>query len=242
MTQFPLPPPAFKGNSRAVEAGNGFDWLRQGWALFIARPGAWIAMTVLLLVILVGLHAVPLLGMLAAHLLLPVLAAGMLLACRKVAEGVTPEVADLFVGFRQNTSNLIMLGLFYLAGTVLIAVLIGALLGAGGAVMGSPAGFGLAVGGVMLGALLPAVLSLPLAMALWFAPALVFFNGMPPTDAVKTSFHACLKNALPFLVYGLMFAVLAFFAVLPVGLGLLVLIPVTAGSVYAAYRDIFLAL
>jgi uncharacterized membrane protein len=34
---------------------------------------------------------------------------------------------------------------------------------------------------------------------------------------------------------------LTFIAVLPAGLGMLILVPVLAGSVYAAYRDIFLA-
>ena len=47
--------------------------------------------------------------------------------------------------------------------------------------------------------------------------------------------------ALPFLLYGLIITVLAFFATLPMLLGYLVLIPLVAGSVYAAYRDIFLA-
>ena len=50
-----------------------------------------------------------------------------------------------------------------------------------------------------------------------------------------------MKNVLAFLVYGLIVLVLAFFAALPVGLGFLVLIPVLAGSVYAAYRDVFVA-
>jgi len=36
-------------------------------------------------------------------------------------------------------------------------------------------------------------------------------------------------------------AVLLLFAALPAGLGLLVLIPVLCGSVYASYRDIFVA-
>jgi uncharacterized membrane protein len=46
---------------------------------------------------------------------------------------------------------------------------------------------------------------------------------------------------VPFLVYGLITMVLCFFAALPVGLGFLVLGPVLSGSVYASYRDIFVA-
>ena len=79
------------------------------------------------------------------------------------------------------------------------------------------------------------------AMAIWFAPALIVFNAMPPVDALKASFNACLKNIVVFLVYGLMIMVLCFFAALPLGLGFLVLGPVVAGSVYASYRDIFIA-
>ena len=94
---------------------------------------------------------------------------------------------------------------------------------------------------MMLSVLLPAVLSVPLMMALWFAPALVLFNRMSPLGALRASFDACLKNTLPFLIYGLILMVLAFFATLPALLGYLLLIPVVSGSVYAAYRDIFLA-
>ena len=36
MESFPIPAPAFNGNSRVVPPGNAFDWLRQGWALFAA--------------------------------------------------------------------------------------------------------------------------------------------------------------------------------------------------------------
>jgi len=78
-------------------------------------------------------------------------------------------------------------------------------------------------------------------MAVWFAPALVFFNNMQPVEALKASFDACMKNVLAFFVYGLIVMVLMFFAALPVFLGFLVLVPVVAGSVYAAYRDVFVA-
>ena len=64
---------------------------------------------------------------------------------------------------------------------------------------------------------------------------------MPPLAALKASFNACLKNSPPLLVYGLIVMLLVFFAVLPVGLGFLVLMPVLSGSAYVSYRDIFVA-
>ena len=106
---------------------------------------------------------------------------------------------------------------------------------------GGPVGVGLAFGSVALAMLLSLVLSLPLFMAMWFAPALVFFNRMPPFAALRASFGACVKNALPFVVYGLIVLVLAFFAALPLFLGFLVLLPVVSGSIYVSYRDIFVA-
>jgi uncharacterized membrane protein len=244
MEPFPIPAPAFNGNSRIVAAGNAFEWLKQGWALFVVNPGLWIALTIVLLVVMLGLSIVPFIGALAAHLLTPVLGAGLLLACQKAANGESLEIADLFAGFKQNTTNLVMLGVLYMAGMLIILVVIFILGGgslAGGFMMGRPAGIGLAFGGMMLAMLLSLALSVPLFMAIWFAPALVFFNNMAPVDALKASFNACVKNVLPFLVYGLIAMVLVFFAALPVGLGFLVLIPVLSGSVYASYRDIFVA-
>jgi hypothetical protein len=54
ITVFPMAPAPFTGESREVEPGACFDWLHQGWAMFLANPGVWIGSTVLLLVILIG--------------------------------------------------------------------------------------------------------------------------------------------------------------------------------------------
>ncbi len=244
METFPLPAPAFNGSSQTVAAGNAFEWLRQGWVLFMAFPGQWLALTVVLLVVVLGLNIVPLIGTLAAHLLTPLLGAGMLHASRQALNGKTPEIADLFIGFKHNSSPLILLGVFYMAGMLLILAL-GVVLGgasiAGGLMTSHPAGLGLAVGGLLFAMLVSLAISVPLFMALWFAPALVFFNNMPPLGALKASFNACMKNPLPFVVYGLIVLVLLFFAALPVFLGFLVLIPVLSASAFASYRDIFVA-
>ena len=244
MEPFPIPAPAFNGQSRVVPAGNAFEWLKQGWALFAANPGMWIALTVLFIAVMIGLSIVPFLGVLAANLIAPVLGAGLLLAARKAADAEMLAVADLFAGFKQNTNSLILLGAVYLVAMLVLVVIVFAVGGGGIAsalVSGSPYGIALALGGVLLALLFSLVLAVPLFMAMWFAPALVFFNSMPPIDALKASFNACLKNTLAFTVYGLIVVVLLFFATLPAGLGLLVLVPVIAGSTYVSYRDIFLA-
>jgi uncharacterized membrane protein len=53
------------------------------------------------------------------------------------------------------------------------------------------------------------------------------------------SFAACWKNALAFLVYGLVAFGLALLAMLTLGLGFIVFAPVMMASIYVSYRDIF---
>jgi uncharacterized membrane protein len=77
-------------------------------------------------------------------------------------------------------------------------------------------------------------------MAAWFAPALVVFQQQGVIEAMKTSFSGCLKNLLPFLIYGVVMLGLAVLATLPIGLGWLILGPMIAASVYTSYRDIYL--
>ena len=244
MGTFPIPAPAFNGESRTVDAGSAFEWLRQGWALFIAQPGQWLLLAIVFLAMMLALSIVPLIGTLAANLLTPVFAAGLLHACRRASNSEKLELGDLYAGFGRNAGNLVILGLIYMLGMFLVFVITMAVGGGGvvgGLMTGSPAGIGLAFGGMALAMLLSLALSTPLFMAMWFAPALVFFNNMPPLDALKASFNACLKNILPFLIYGLIVLVLAFFAALPIFLGFLVLLPVISGSIYGSYRDIFVA-
>jgi uncharacterized membrane protein len=56
---------------------------------------------------------------------------------------------------------------------------------------------------------------------------------------MKLSFVACLKNMLPFLLYGLIFTVILVVAIIPFGLGLIVAIPVMMTSLYTSYVDVF---
>jgi uncharacterized membrane protein len=56
---------------------------------------------------------------------------------------------------------------------------------------------------------------------------------------MKLSFAGCLKNVLPFLVYGIAGLVLLFLGAIPLGLGILVVWPTLTAAIYVAYRDIY---
>ena len=241
-TQFPAVPVRFKGESREVEPGACFAWLHQGWTMFLANPGVWIGSTVLLLVILMAISIVPLFGQISAHLLAPLFGAGMVQICRHLSDGGQPEVADLFAGFRHNTGPLVMVGVFFAVGIFGLAFIAFLLVSGGvfgGVITGKIAGLSIALGGVMLAAIVVLVLSVPVIMATWFAPALVFFHDMKPAAAMRASFDAGAKNWLAMVIFGIFLIVSLFFAMLPLGLGLVLLLPVFSGAVYASYRDIF---
>lgn len=210
--------------------------------MFLANPGVWIGSTILLLVILLAISIVPFFGQIAAHLLVPLFGAGMVQICRHLSEDKQPEISDLFVGFRHNAGQLVMVGVFFAAGIFGIAFLAFLLVSGGvlgGVVTGRVGGFGVALGGVMLAGLIVMVLSVPVIMATWYAPMLVFFHNMAPAAAMRASFDAGAKNWLAMMIFGVFLVVALFFAMLPLGLGLLLLLPVFSGAVYASYRDIF---
>lgn len=231
----------FLPEGQRVEAGRGISWLGTGWTMFQQAPGAWLGLTIIYIVLAMVLSFIPFIGSLALNLLMPVFVGGILLGCKALDNGEELRVSHLFAGFSGYTGNLVLVGLLYLVGIFVIVLLLALIGGAGfgfGALMG--AGIEAAILPMILLGLLGLALIVPLAMAVWFAPALIIFHEVPPFDAMKTSFTVCLKNFVPFLVYGLVFIVLAIVATIPVGLGWLVLIPVTMASVYAGYRDMFI--
>jgi uncharacterized membrane protein len=230
---------------RAVDAGRGVAWWSEAWALFAKNAGMWIVLALILLVILFVLSAIPLLGALAASLLLPVFAGGWMLAARKVEAGAAPEVGDLFAGFKDKLAPLLVLGALLLVATLVIGAVVGAL--GFGAVMGGMAGGAhrsaggmlAAMGAGMLALIAGVVLGFVAAMAVWFAPALVVFRNVAPVDALKASVSASLDNFMAFLVYGAIYLVAAIVASIPFGLGWIVLVPVVLLTVYVSYKDVF---
>jgi hypothetical protein len=227
---------------RAVGAGQGWTWIAEGFGLFRKAPGIWIAAVVILFVILIVLAFIPLLGAVATFLVMPVFVGGLLLGCRALQGGGELELAHLFAGFKEQTGNLIVVGALAIGAWIIVMVPVVLIVGTGavmGVLRGDAAGAAAAGASVMLAWLVALALSIPIYMALWFAPALVVLRGMAPVAALQESFFGCLKNILPFLVYSIVLMVLGIVASIPLGLGWLVLGPTLIASVYVSYRDVF---
>lgn len=234
------------GEPRAVDGGRGVAWWSEAWTLFTKAAGLWIVLAIVLLVIVVVLSFIPFLGGLVLALVLPVFIGSWMLAARKVEQGGTLEVGDLFSCFQgDRLTPLLVVGALLLAGGFVIGIVVGALgLGAlfgvvAGGAAGSGGGVFAALGTGMLALLAGLVLGMLLTMATWFAPALVVFRQTPPVEAVKASFSASLKNIVAFLLWGVIYIVGAIVASIPFGLGWIVLGPVVLLTAYVSYQDIF---
>lgn len=227
---------------RTVDAGRGWAWITEGFELFKKQAGLWIGIVLVLFVIMVVLALIPVLGAIATFLLMPVFGGGLMLGCQSLQRDGTLELGHLFAGFKAHTASLVTLGALAIVGWIIVVLPVVAIVGTGaffGAARGDAAGIAAIGGSFALAMLIAFALSILVYMALWFAPALVVLRAAAPVAALKQSFAGCLRNIVPFLVYGLVVFVLSILATIPFGLGWLVLGPVLVTSIYAAYRDIY---
>jgi hypothetical protein len=238
-----LPDGEFIPEGRGVPSGNGWRWIADAWAFTSDQRGTFVGVFILFVLIAIVMGLIPWAGTVVSTLLFPVFSAGFILGCDAVRRGQPLEVGHLFAGFQKHAGKLIATGAVSLACLLLMVLLISALFGSEvgmlflGAELASEQMEQLLV--IMLAALVMLALSLPLYMALWFAGPLIVLGGSDVVGALKTSFGACLKNVLPFLIWSIAVLVLAIPATIPLGLGWLLLGPVLMASVYLGYRDIF---
>jgi hypothetical protein len=225
---------------RAVQTGRGAGWLKDGFALFKAAPGAWIVNLLIFVVLLLVVGSIPLVQVVTS-LFMPVLMAGWMLGCRALDNGESMQVAHLFAGFKERTGALVAAGAVYLGLTFVIGALFVALaflLGFGDELVSSNPAEPSA--SMLIAILLVIALSIPVVMAYWFvAPLLIFNRELAVFEAYRLSFTGCLRNIAPFLVFGLVAAVLSILATVPMALGWLVLGPVLIAANYVAYREIY---
>lgn len=230
-----------------VNGKQGLQWIISGFYLFLKAPLAWIVTCFTLIIIAIGVSLLPFIGKFIFTLISPIFLAGVMMGCKDMERGRPLQIMHLFSAFRINTASLVTVGGIYLIGQVLI---LGLVMLIGGAQMTDMLLYGKRVdeselmdvmSSFLTSSLIALALSIPLMMASWFSPLLIVFHDIPPVVALQRSFFACLKNFIPFQVYGIVFILLSLLSMATYGLGFIALIPVMFTSIYASYKDIFLA-
>lgn len=232
---------------RHVGVGHGVQWISAGWALFLQRPGFWVLVSLLQILLIMLVLLVPVLGQVGAHLLIPIMSAGLMVVAQRIRFNEPVTVAEAFTGFREHAPAVVNVGVWYMLGWMLIVAL-GLLLGGGAALSGMAVGMEthyewlgtiISVFGILLAVVVSLLLVLPLVMSVWLAPSLVVFHDIPAMQAMKHSFVASWRSLPAFIVAFFLVTLMLFLSSLTLGFGLLVVVPIMAGSTYAAYGDLF---
>jgi hypothetical protein len=201
-----------------LSIGYGWHWFARGFRLFLAAPTGWALNTMVFIVLVLFLSAIPVVGVVASSIMQTLLTAGAMYSCRVLSAGGEVRSSDLFHGFKHNSANLIRFSMFSFL--LYVLALVGAL------VISAIAGVAEAVSSqfdpenpqytmaMLFMALFYLVMIVPVMMATWFAPALIILNDKSVIQAVKLSFQGCIKNIWPFAWYGIIALFLALFIAL----------------------------
>jgi len=249
-----------------VPTACGWNWVLTGFALFRKNPAMWAFLVFSYIMLMQLLGMVPVLGWIAATVLIPAFSASFMIVSRELDQGKRIGFALLLSGFRTNLPALLRQGSLYLASAFAILGL--SALADGGAllqllVLGErPPASAFEDGSLAAAAVLAATLYLPVLASLWFAPALSAWRNLPALQAMFYSLIATFRNWRAFLAYGIavlllgLICSLALFllallvrellgnksqdafllVVLPV---MLTYVPILFASFYASYRDVF---
>jgi uncharacterized membrane protein/ribosomal protein L32 len=230
---------------KGVPTGHGWAWLVKGWWHFKQNPIAWMGGILVWFLIALVVSLIPMIGGIVLNLFTPVIAAGFIIGCRAQDEGDDFTLNHIFAGFSNNMGQLVLVGLIYFGALFLLTIVMTVgffgLIGMQSMTAENPDMMMsmLLSPGFLIALLLGFLIVIPLMMTYMFAPALVALDDMKALSAMKLSFVGCLKNLMPFTVYGLLAMLLLFVGMLPFGLGLLIVFPLLTASLYSAYRDIY---
>lgn len=244
---------------RGVPISHGFVWFRHGWRGFKSAPGLLLGVLLLWLVVAIGLEFIPFIGALVFIVISPALFGGYLLMCRSAIAHEEAGLEQFFSGLTrpEKRRESIVLGLLLLLGYTAVFLITGLFfifiaLAVLGTIpwqalnelqtMESPQDAVVTMGMLVvlvLTALVAVLLYTLLAVAFTYASPLVVDARTTAMSALQLSIAACLRNILPLSVFGLVYIVLFILALIPLGLGLLVFLPVSMAAIAASYEDLF---
>ena len=226
---------------RSVPAGNGMKWIGEGFDYFKMAPGSWILLLITGFAIMLVINVIPGVSLLAS-LSTYIWIGGLMIGCQALHDGKELKVKHLFAGFEQAFGPLFGLSalLFVLNFVVLIVIMLIFLLPA----LTNPEAFESMLTDnpmmLVLAGLVAMLFVIPITMMGWFSPILIAIHKVPMTKAMAMSFKGCMRNIVPFLLYGIVMLILFIAGALLLGLGLLVVIPIAYGSMFMSFKDIYI--
>jgi hypothetical protein len=239
----PSDPGRFVPYGRTVAAGRGAAWIGDAWRMLRAQPGMWAAALILLFAAYMVLSMIPLLGFFV-QLMTPFVYAGIALAGDEQRRTGNFELKALIGGFEKRPLPLLAVSVTVLLAGLLFLVLLALFVGsemawAMAGIGGEPDPSVFLSAKFWLAFLIALALILPVGFATYLAPQLIVLHDQPAVTAMKMSLAGTVKNIFAGLVFGLCALLLLVVAMIPLGLGLFIAMPILAITNYTVYRDIF---
>lgn len=233
-------------NPRHLPPGRGWFWITEGFHLFAKSPGIWILNMIIFFIITFIIALLPIISI-ANYILQPIFTGGLMRGAHTLDNGGTLEVSHLFAGFNEKGGKLALLGALQLGMMVAYGIVIGiiALIVFGASAL--LANNGESFSPEMIFTSTAFIVFIPLffismlllGMAVWLSPQLVMLHDLDVVSSIKMSFIGSWRNIVPIIIFGMTALFLTLIAIIPLGLGLLVMWPTLTAATYVAWKDIF---
>ncbi|MGV7961633.1 BPSS1780 family membrane protein [Photorhabdus tasmaniensis] len=237
----------FIPGGQSLDGGSGIKWIGQAWNLVKNKLGMWVLLNIIYLAIIIGLQIIPLLGLFAG-VLGPIFIGGIIAVCEKQRTTGQFELGLLFSGFQKNFTSLLCVGALSF-GIIILGVIAALIVGGDTMIhtlLSSQQGnisaemLQHSLSTLFLSTFVIFIFYIVGLALTWFAPALIIIHNLKFGAAMSMSLEAVKKNLLPgflfFMTIGLIFMISA----IPLGLGLLISMPLFLVSYYSSYRSIFI--
>ena len=192
---------------QTVPARQGLQWAWLGMRTFWKQPLAMSGLCFLFMALVSLVSMVPVIGGALALVLMPAFTTGLMAATQMASEGRFPMPGTVWMALRPGPRRMPMLQLGALYAVGFLLLMAASMLVDGGQfarvyLAGEPIRPELVQADSFQMALwVSMLLYAPLSMLFWHAPALEFWQGVPPVKSLFFSWMGCWRNKGAFLVY-----------------------------------------
>ena len=220
--------------SRSVPALHALAWYADAMRLWKRGPATFAALAFVTLVVSIAFEPVPILGFIAANVVAPLVATGMLYGCLAADRGEGPRLQHAIAPFAapaRAQAAVVVAGLIAFGAEAISA----SQLADANLFLPAREAASLPMRVVMAIYVAGIVASLPLT----FVPFAALFDGEGLRSSFATSALAFARNVPALSLYAGISLLLLLIGLATMGVGLVLVLPWVAAASYAAWKDIF---